>query len=86
MNSYFAEVVGTALLVLFGNGVVANVVLARTKGSGLAVGYWENRADITRNWSADVSIKPARPASDMDAQRRQWDRAVARSRDWETPA
>ena len=54
--------------------------------AGLAVGYWENRADITRNWSVDVSIKPGRPASDMVAQRRQWDRAVARSREWETPA
>ena len=54
--------------------------------AGLAVGYWENRADITRNWSADVTIKPTRPASEMQAQRRQWDRAVARSREWETPA
>ena len=32
MNAYFAEFVGTALLVLLGNGVVANVVLERTKG------------------------------------------------------
>jgi glycerol uptake facilitator protein len=28
-----AEFIGTALLIIFGNGVVANVVLARTKGS-----------------------------------------------------
>jgi glycerol uptake facilitator protein len=33
MNSYLAEFIGTALLIIFGNGVVANVVLARTKGS-----------------------------------------------------
>jgi glycerol uptake facilitator protein len=32
MNPYIAEFLGTALLILFGNGVVANVVLARTKG------------------------------------------------------
>jgi glycerol uptake facilitator protein len=32
MNAYLAEFIGTALLVIFGNGVVANVVLARTKG------------------------------------------------------
>src|SRR5215510_7005321 len=32
MNAYLAEFIGTALLVLFGNGVVANVLLARTKG------------------------------------------------------
>ena len=33
MNPYLAEFIGTALLVLFGNGVVANVVLSRTKGN-----------------------------------------------------
>lgn len=32
MNPYIAEFVGTTILVLLGNGVVANVVLARTKG------------------------------------------------------
>ncbi len=32
MNPYLAEFVGTGVLVLFGNGVVANVVLAKSKG------------------------------------------------------
>lgn len=32
MSPYLAEFVGTALLVLLGDGVVANVVLSRTKG------------------------------------------------------
>jgi glycerol uptake facilitator protein len=32
MSEFTAEVIGTMMLVLFGNGVVANVVLARTKG------------------------------------------------------
>jgi glycerol uptake facilitator protein len=31
---YIAEFVGTALLILLGNGVVANVVLPKTKGNG----------------------------------------------------
>ena len=34
MQNYLAEFVGTLLLVLLGDGVVANVVLERTKGSG----------------------------------------------------
>ena len=33
MSPYLAEFIGTAVLVIFGNGVVANVVLARTKGN-----------------------------------------------------
>ncbi|TWU39686.1 MIP/aquaporin family protein [Novipirellula artificiosorum] len=33
MSPFIAEFIGTMMLVLFGNGVVANVVLARTKGN-----------------------------------------------------
>jgi glycerol uptake facilitator protein len=34
MEPYIAEFIGTALLMLFGSGVVANVVLDKTKGNG----------------------------------------------------
>src|SRR5690348_18216105 len=33
MKPFIAEILGTALLILFGNGVVSNVVLNRTKGN-----------------------------------------------------
>ena len=33
MNPLVAEFLGTLILLVFGNGVVANVVLARTKGN-----------------------------------------------------
>ncbi len=48
MNRYVAEFLGTALLVLLGNGVVANVVLAKTKGSA---GGW---IVITAGWALAV--------------------------------
>jgi glycerol uptake facilitator protein len=50
MSRYLAEFVGTAMLVLFGNGVVANVVLAKCKGqnSGWIV--------ITAGWGCAVAI------------------------------
>lgn len=50
MNSLLAEFIGTMLLVTFGNGVVANVVLARTKGfnSGWIV--------ITAGWGLAVFV------------------------------
>jgi glycerol uptake facilitator protein len=50
MNAYLAEFIGTALLVLFGNGVVANVVLARTKGNSAG---W---IVITAGWGIAVYI------------------------------
>lgn len=50
MNPYLAELVGTALLVLFGNGVVANVVLTRTKGNN---GGW---IVITVGWACAVAL------------------------------
>jgi glycerol uptake facilitator protein len=33
MNAIVAEFIGTAILIIFGNGVVANVLLSRTKGN-----------------------------------------------------
>jgi glycerol uptake facilitator protein len=50
MNSFTAEVIGTALLILLGDGVVANVVLKGTKGekSGWIV--------ITFGWAMGVFI------------------------------
>jgi glycerol uptake facilitator protein len=50
MSRYLAEFVGTAMLVLFGNGVVANVVLAKSKGQN---GGW---IVITAGWGAAVAI------------------------------
>src|SRR5580765_1869839 len=50
MNAYLAEFIGTTLLVLFGNGVVANVLLARTKGNN---GGW---IVITAGWGLAVFI------------------------------
>ena len=50
MSPFLAELFGTALLIVLGNGVVANVVLLRTKGhnSGWIV--------ITAGWALGVTI------------------------------
>ncbi len=50
MSPYLAEFIGTAILVMFGNGVVANVVLSGTKGnnSGWIV--------ITAGWGLAVFV------------------------------
>src|SRR5690606_4646992 len=48
MSPYLAEVIGTAILIILGNGVVANVVLKRTKGAN---GGW---IVITFGWAIAV--------------------------------
>lgn len=50
MNNYLFEMIGTAFLVLFGDGVVANVVLNKTKGNN---GGW---IVITFGWAIAVFI------------------------------
>lgn len=50
MQKFLAEFVGTAILILLGNGVVANVILAKTKGNG---GNW---ICITAGWGFAVAI------------------------------
>ncbi|TLD70268.1 aquaporin family protein [Phragmitibacter flavus] len=50
MNPYLAEFIGTAILILLGNGVVANVVLNRSKGQN---GGW---MVITAGWGLGVAF------------------------------
>lgn len=50
MNPYIAEFIGTAIMILLGNGVVANVVLKETKGNG---GGW---IVITTSWALAVFV------------------------------
>ncbi len=50
MNPYLAELLGTMLLVMFGDGVVANVVLSRSKGQN---GGW---IVICAGWACGVTI------------------------------
>lgn len=49
-NPYLAELIGTAVMILFGGGVVATVVLNRSKGAG---GGW---IVITFGWGFAVTI------------------------------
>src|SRR6478672_12667542 len=50
MQEYLAEALGTMMLVLLGDGVVANVLLARSKGEGSG---W---IVITTGWGIAVAI------------------------------
>jgi glycerol uptake facilitator protein len=81
MNPFLAEFIGTAILVVFGNGVVANVLLNRTKGNNAG---W---IVITAGWGMAVFIgvfcvtkysgahlNPAVTIAMATAERLKWDR------------
>jgi glycerol kinase len=50
--------------------------------AGLAVGYWKDTADVTRNWALEREFRPALPAERRDALYAGWQKAVKRALDW----
>ncbi len=67
MTPFIAEVIGTFLLILLGNGVVANVILADTKGNGphnwLLISFgWGMAVFVAVFVSMDVSGAHLNPA------------------------
>jgi glycerol uptake facilitator protein len=66
MHAYLAEFIGTALLVLLGNGVVANVLLSKTKGHGagwIVISFGWGMAVFVAVWCvgaiSDAHLNPA---------------------------
>jgi glycerol kinase len=50
--------------------------------AGLAVGYWENLDDVSRNWQLERRFAPAMAAADRNRRYEQWQRAVERAKGW----
>ncbi len=50
MSAFFAEIIGTAMILLFGCGVVAGVLLDKSKSNG---GGW---IVITFGWAIGVTL------------------------------
>jgi glycerol kinase len=53
--------------------------------AGLAVGYWRDRAEIGRLWQAERTFTPAMERAKADEMRRNWSRALERSKGWAQP-
>jgi glycerol kinase len=51
--------------------------------AGLAVGFWQNTADVARNWSLDRRFQPAMSQGDRATRQAQWRNAVKRSLHWD---
>jgi glycerol kinase len=50
--------------------------------AGLAVGFWETRAEIAENWQEDRRFEPQLEPARRDELYAGWQRAVERSRGW----
>ena len=50
--------------------------------AGLAVGYWENKEDVIKNWSIDRIFQPEIGNEERDQRLAGWNRAVACARAW----
>jgi glycerol kinase len=50
--------------------------------AGLAVGFWESRDEISRQWEIDQRFEPAMSNDQVVPLRANWDRAVERSKAW----
>ena len=50
--------------------------------AGLAVGYWENQAEIARQWQVDARFKPAMKPAERNRIVKGWTRALERAKGW----
>ena len=50
--------------------------------AGLAVGYWESKEEIAKNWSIDAEFYPQKTADAMQETAAKWQQAVSRAKAW----
>ncbi|MBQ5946489.1 glycerol kinase GlpK [Massilia sp. ST3] len=53
--------------------------------AGLAVGFWESREDIARQWQVDRRYEPAMGEAERAERLARWAKAVAHAKDWAAP-
>ncbi|MCE3263335.1 MAG: glpK [Pseudoduganella sp.] len=53
--------------------------------AGLAVGFWESREEIARQWACERRFTPAMGEDQRAALLDKWNRATERAKAWETP-
>ena len=58
--------------------------LGAAYAAGLAVGYWDDLAELHSNWQVDREFEPGMDRKEANAMYDRWDDAVGRSLDWAT--
>jgi glycerol kinase len=62
--------------------IVETTALGAAYLAGLAVGYWQDTADLARHWVLDREYRPALASARREALVSRWRKAVGRSLDW----
>jgi glycerol kinase len=65
--------------------VAETTALGAASLAGLAVGFWSGLDELKQNWALDRRFAPQMPEAERRRAYRGWQRAVERSRHWETP-
>jgi glycerol kinase len=52
--------------------------------AGLAVGYWSDESEITRNWALEREFVPSMTQADRDQRSATWQKAVQRALKWDS--
>jgi glycerol kinase len=65
--------------------VIETTALGAAYLAGLAVGFWKDRAEVSRAWQADKTFTPRMSADEAAHRRSRWSQALDRAREWEEP-
>jgi glycerol kinase len=66
--------------------VIETTALGAAYLAGLATGFWQDFADVSRSWQVDRTFDPRMSADEAAHLRARWNQALKRARDWENPA
>jgi glycerol kinase len=50
--------------------------------AGLAVGYWDSKEDVIKNWAIDREFEPNMDEAEREKELKGWKKAVAATRGW----
>jgi len=63
--------------------VIETTALGAAYLAGLAVGFWKDRAEVSRVWQAERTFEPRLSADEAAHRRTRWSQALSRAREWE---
>ena len=63
--------------------VLETTALGAAYLAGLAVGFWPDRETLAAQWQADRKFTPQMAATERDAARKGWEKALERAKHWE---